>query len=586
MKKKTLVPLIIFLLGICLVGLIVYKTDTHEKNQRHILAQLNATTYGERIKNEIADGIGITDTLEQILISENGEIHQFETIAGNLMSDSIESVQLAPNGVVTDIYPAEGNDAGKIDLLHDKDRKEISWYARDNHATITQGPFELKQGGYGIAVRNPVYLKDKSGQEYFWGFTIVILRVPDIFSDTVSALSNFGYEYKILKTDTPWSDTYKVVYQSDGQIDHPISYAFTVGDGTWKLEVTPKTGWRNNTLLIIISGMFLTISLLLSVLTRVWLVAKEHKNKYKILARTDSLTNIYNRYGFDELAEKIISKNPQTHFVAALLDIDDFKFINDIYGHSYGDKALKSLADSMKAFFPSDALLGRNGGDEFCILLPNCTFKEADKQLQQFTKLPKTFSYHGKELAFYISLGYAEYPTFAASPSQLMRCADAALYEIKLHGKNGCMAYRKGLQSGVRKQLGFALKDISEHLPGAFIIYRADKEDDELFYANHEFLHMTGYKSMDELFRLTQKRFRNLIRQDEQQQIETSIWEQIGTGNENDYIHFHLRKADGTYLSVLDHGRIVESQQYGKVFYVLFMDWEDMHLRYSDKFSE
>ena len=586
MKKKTLVPLIIFLLGICLVGLIVYKTDTHEKNQRHILAQLNATTYGERIKNEIADGIGITDTLEQILISENGEIHQFETIAGNLMSDSIESVQLAPNGVVTDIYPAEGNEAGKIDLLHDKDRKEISCYARDNHATITQGPFELKQGGYGIAVRNPVYLKDKSGQEYFWGFTIVILRVPDIFSDTVSALSNFGYEYKILKTDTPWSDTYKVVYQSDGQIDHPVSYAFTVGDGTWKLEVTPKTGWRNNTLLIIISGMFLTISLLLSVLTRVWLIAKEHKNKYKILARTDSLTNIYNRYGFDELAEKIISKNPQTHFVAALLDIDDFKFINDIYGHSYGDKALKSLADSMKAFFPSDALLGRNGGDEFCILLPNCTFKEADKQLQQFTKLPKTFSYHGKELALYISLGYAEYPTFAASPSQLMRCADAALYEIKLHGKNGCMAYRKGLQSGVRKQLGFALKDISEHLPGAFIIYRADKEDDELFYANHEFLHMTGYKSMDELFRLTQKRFRNLIRQDEQQQIETSIWEQIGTGNENDYIHFHLRKADGTYLSVLDHGRIVESQQYGKVFYVLFMDWEDMHLRYSDKFSE
>ena len=586
MKKKTLVPLIIFLLGICLVGLIVYKTDTHEKNQRHILAQLNATTYGERIKNEIADGIEITNALEQTLISENGEIHQFDTIAGNLMSDSIESVQLAPNGVVTDIYPAEGNEAGKIDLLHDKDRKEISCYARDNHATITQGPFELKQGGYGIAVRNPVYLKDKSGQEYFWGFTIVILRVPDIFSDAVIALSNFGYEYKILKTDTPWSDTYKVVYQSDGQIDHPVSYAFTVGDGTWKLEVTPKTGWRNNTLLIIISGMFLTISLLLSVLTRVWLVAKEHKNKYKILARTDSLTNIYNRYGFDELAEKIISKNPQTHFVAALLDIDDFKFINDIYGHSYGDKALKSLADSMKAFFPSDALLGRNGGDEFCILLPNCTFKEADKQLQQFTKLPKTFSYHGKKVAFYISLGYAEYPTFAASPSQLMRCADAALYEIKLHGKNGCMAYRKGLQSGVRKQLGFALKDISEHLPGAFIIYRADKEDDELFYANHEFLHMAGYKSMDELFRLTQKRFRNLIRQDEQQQIETSIWEQIDTGNDNDYIHFHLRKADGTYLSVLDHGRIVESQQYGKVFYVLFMDWEDMQLRYSDKFSE
>ena len=230
MKKKTLVPLIIFLLGICLVGLIVYKTDTHEKEQRHITAQLNAATYGERIKNEITNGIEITNTLKQILISENGEIHQFETIAGNLMSDSIESIQLAPNGVVTDIYPTDGNEAGKIDLIHDKDRGKISCYARDNHTIITQGPFELKQGSYGIAVRNPVYLKDTTEQEYFWGFTIVILRVPDIFSDSFLALSNFGYDYKILKTDAPWSDTYKVVYQSDGETNHPVSYTFTIGD--------------------------------------------------------------------------------------------------------------------------------------------------------------------------------------------------------------------------------------------------------------------------------------------------------------------------------------------------------------------
>ena len=314
-------------------------------------------------------------------------------------------------------------------------------------------------------------------------------------------------------------------------------------------------------------------------------MSKENKNRFQILAHTDSLTDIYNRYGFDEAAEKIIAQNPKTHFVAALFDIDDFKFINDVYGHAYGDRALKSLADSMKAFFPPDVLLGRNGGDEFCILLPDCTLEEADAKLNQFTRLPKTFSYKGTEHHFSISLGYAEYPAFASNHSQLMRCADAALYEIKLHGKNGCMAYRKGLQSGVRKQLGFALKDVSEHLPGAFIIYRADKEDDELFYANQEFLHMTGYKDMGELFRLTNKSFHNLIREDEQKQIEASIWEQIDSGNENDYIHFHLRKADGSYLSVLDHGRIVESQQYGKVFYVLFMDWKDMHIHYGDKFS-
>lgn len=70
MKKKTLVPLIVFLLGMCLVGLIVYKTDATEKEQKRTTAQLNATTYGERIKNEITNGIEVTDTLQQILISE------------------------------------------------------------------------------------------------------------------------------------------------------------------------------------------------------------------------------------------------------------------------------------------------------------------------------------------------------------------------------------------------------------------------------------------------------------------------------------------------------------------------------------
>ena len=585
MKKITIVPLIVFLLGICLVGLIVYKIDSHETEQQHIKAQLNATTYGERIKNEITNGIAITDTLKQVLISENGKISQFDTIAENIMSDVIESIQLAPDGNVTDIYPSEGTEASKIDLLQDKDCSKISCYARDNHVIITQGPFDLKRGGCGIAVRNPVYLKDENNQEYFWGFTIVILRVPDIFSDAISALSDFGYEYRLSKTDAPWSDTYKVVYQSDDQLTHTVSYGFTIGEENWKLEVAPESGWRDLRLLIIVGGMFTTVVLLFSGLTRVWLVSKENKNKFQILAHTDSLTDIYNRYGFDELAERMITKNPKTHFVAALLDIDDFKFINDIYGHVYGDRALKSLTDSMKAFFPKNTLLGRNGGDEFCILLPDHTYKEAGELLLQFTKLPKTFSCKGKEYPFFISLGYAEYPTFASSRSQLMRCADAALYEIKLHGKNGCMAYREGLRSGVRKQLGFAFKDISEHLPGAFIIYRADKDDDELLYANHEFLQMTGYKNIDELFSLTRKSFHNLIREDEQQQIETSIWKQIDAGNNNDYIHFHLRKADGTYLSVLDHGRIVDSQQYGRVFYVLFMDWEAMHVHYSDKFS-
>ena len=96
-----------------------------------------------------------------------------------------------------------------------------------------------------------------------------------------------------------------------------------------------------------------------------------------------------------------------------------------------------------------------------------------------------SYKYEGEEHQFTISVGYAEYPVHADKPSKLMRCADTALYEVKLRGKNGCMAYKNGLRKDIRTQLGFALKDVSENLPGAFIIYKADKNDDEILFANH-----------------------------------------------------------------------------------------------------
>ena len=78
------------------------------------------------------------------------------------------------------------------------------------------------------------------------------------------------------------------------------------------------------------------------------------------------------------------------------------------------------------------------------------------------------------------------------------------------------------------------------------------EKDDELFYANDEFFHMTGYKDIDELFKFTKKSFRNLIREDEQQQIESSIWEQIDNGNENDYITSIFEKlTDPTFLCLI-----------------------------------
>ena len=585
MKKKTIVPLIVFLVGICLLSVFTYNTNVQIQKDRRTTAKLNAVTYGQRIENDIENGIEITDTLKQLLINGNGQIINFSKVAENLMSYSIQSVQLAPNGVVTEIYPEEGNEAGKIDLLKDSKRGEISNYAKDHNITVIQGPIKLKQGGSGLVVRNPIYLEDENGQEYFWGFTIVILRVPEIFEDSTNALSKFKYNYRLSREASVLDKKYVEVDANCDKMIRPVTYNLTVGKEKWKLEIMPRAGWSNSKTLYLIFFGGLSLVLLLTGLTTLLFLLDERRVELKELAHKDGLTKLYNRYGFDEMAEKMISKNPKEHCVAVLLDVDDFKLINDMYGHAYGDKALISLSENMQKFFPSSALLGRNGGDEFCILLPNCTMEEMKESLIEFTKTPKTFSYKGQTYYFCISLGYAEYPNNAIERSQLMRCADTALYEVKLHGKNGCKVYQEGFQSGVRKQLGFVLNDISENLPGAFIIYRADKEDDEIFYANKEFLDMAGYENLDAFFNGTKKSFRNLIREDQQKAVEVSIWNQIESGSKNDYIHYQLRRQDGTYIPVLDQGRIVESERFGRVFYVLFMDWQAMQSHYSEKFN-
>lgn len=582
LKKRFTVPAVVFILSMCaLIGLI-YIVGKSQEQQNRTNAKLNAMTYAERIKGELMEGIGVTDTLKQVVISGDGNINGFYDVAANMMDDSIQSIQIAPNGVVTEIYPEEGNESGKIDLINDSDRGEISRYARDNDTVIMQGPLELKQGGYGIAVRNPVYLEDENGQKSFWGFTIVILKVPEIFSDSVEALSNFGYKYCLQKCASPWDDTYEWVYGSNKELNDPVIYDFDVYGDKWRLEIFPKSGFYNNNYLIYMFIGGVIIVLLLTGLTAALISINENRKNFKRLAVTDALTGIYNRHGFDEQVEQYMRQNPQKHCVVAMLDIDDFKLVNDMYGHAAGDGALKKLAESMKQYFSKDVILGRNGGDEFSIFMPDCTIVEVKPFLKKFTEEIRNFYCKGEAHTFTISLGFAEYPVLADNRSKLMRCADMALYEVKMRGKNGCMAYREGKHIKSRAKLGFAVKDIINNLPGAFIVYRADKENDEILLANSELLRLTGCKNMDELLAYTGKSFCNLIRPDEQESCEKSIWSQINGGHSNDYVFFHMRKADGTYISVLDHGRIVDSVHNGRVFYVMIMDLKSLQRHYGD----
>ena len=581
---KWLLPLWVLLVGSIVLYMIAHAVQQADSRHLRTLAELNAVTYGDNMIADLNAGINISDTLEQLLISSNGKIDKFDTIADRMMADYVQSIQLAPGGVVTDIYPTEGNEAGKIDLIHDKDRGEIVNYGIDHDLLVMNGPFELKQGGYGIAIRNPAFLQDKNGNSYFWGLTIVIIKAPEIFQDSVDSLSGFGYQYRLSKTISPLTDEYTVVDQSEETLTDPVSYDFTLGGCRWKLEVMPTDGWKNDTLLLLVVLCGVAVILLLVVLTISILLVDEQRKKFRRLSLTDSMTGLLNRNGFNLQLEEYLEGNKQKNCVGMLLDVDNFKFINDVYGHTIGDQVLLQLAQSLQQAFPDNSIIARNGGDEFCLILKDCRAEEAASQIEAFSRASRSFSAKGAEHNYSISIGYAEYPTSAEKVSDILRYADIALYEVKLQGKHGALAYRPDFHKTKRTQLGFALSDISDNLPAAFFIYRADKEDERILYANQEMLQLTGCIDLDDFMHFTKHQFRNLVHPEDLAQVEESIWQQIESGMNgyNDYVKYRLAAKDGTYKTVLDYGRIVESEYYGSVFYVLVVDYGFIKTHYDD----
>ena len=152
----------------------------------------------------------------------------------------------------------------------------------------------------------------------------------------------------------------------------------------WRLEILPKSGFYNNNYLIYMFIGGVIIVLLLTGLIAALIFINENRKNFKRLAVTDTLTGIYNRLGFDDQVEQYMRQNPQKHCVMAMLDIDDFKLVNDVYGHAAGDGVLQKLAESMKQYFSKDVILGRNGGDEFSIFMPDCTVEEIKPFLKKF----------------------------------------------------------------------------------------------------------------------------------------------------------------------------------------------------------
>ncbi|EEK87845.1 Sensory box/GGDEF family protein [Bacillus cereus m1550] len=161
------------------------------------------------------------------------------------------------------------------------------------------------------------------------------------------------------------------------------------------------------------------------------------------LAMIDSLTEIYNRLKFQQILEveweKVIRSDEKIAII--LFDIDNFKTVNDTYGHDFGDLALIQLAELMKSKVEQQHVFARWGGEEFIILVTNTVEKEAFQVAESLRFFIETKQFTGIS-KLTASFGVALYEQ-GTTREELMQRADIALYEAKKNGKNQVCVYRK-----------------------------------------------------------------------------------------------------------------------------------------------
>ena len=177
----------------------------------------------------------------------------------------------------------------------------------------------------------------------------------------------------------------------------------------------------------------------------------------KILAETDTLTGLANRYYFDETVKKLITNNKRKEHKLALilLDLDNFKLINDNFGHSIGDKLLKAIVKKIKSCLRSGELFARLGGDEFAITLSNLNSVEQASQIARRINLlmEKPINISSTSIHVTASIGIALHPDNGATSEELIKYADIAMYKAKNLGRNRICFFKDEMQTTFLQRL-------------------------------------------------------------------------------------------------------------------------------------
>lgn len=183
-------------------------------------------------------------------------------------------------------------------------------------------------------------------------------------------------------------------------------------------------------------------------------VTQEKKDNEELIkkASCDSLTNLYNKEATRNLVQKYIhnpkSKDAGGAFI--IVDVDDFKSVNDTWGHLYGDFVLKQVANILTMSSSPGDIVGRIGGDEFCMFCKRKSTEEALREVGKMILFKAENTQMKEDMHLRLSIGIALFPKDAHEYDMLFQAADKALYSAKQKGKNNFQFYEAGLTEVIR----------------------------------------------------------------------------------------------------------------------------------------